>query len=95
MSDTEDAILPFSVSEDLVPLRTQKAAGALTIDFDGLLTPPLKLHEDLKEGNGGQAWPAGVTLAKHLLKYHIKGLESKSMFVCPLVFLPIPLLWYS
>lgn len=83
MADSEDEALPFDISEDLVPSRMQKSAGGLTLDFDGLLSTPLKLHEDVKEGNGGQAWPAGMTLAKFLLKYHRSELESKSMFVCP------------
>ncbi len=72
---------PFDISEDLVPSRVPKAAGNLTVDFDGLLDPPLRLHEDLKEGNGGQAWPAGMTLAKYLLKHRRREMEGKSMFV--------------
>ena len=72
---------PFNVSEDLVPSRTPKAAGILTLAFDGLLDPPLRLHEDLKDGNGGQAWPAGMVLAKYLLKHRRREMEGKSMFV--------------
>jgi protein N-lysine methyltransferase METTL21A len=79
----QDEEMPFMLSEDLVPSPVHKAAGILELDFDGQLSPPLKLHEDLKEGNGGQAWPAGMILAKYLMAHHLKDLEGKSMFVCP------------
>ncbi|KAK5091096.1 Protein-lysine N-methyltransferase efm6 [Lithohypha guttulata] len=62
----------------IVPERQNKAAGTTSTDFDGLLPKPLLLHEDLKEGCGGQLWPAGVTLAKYMLTYH-RDLRSKSI----------------
>ncbi|KAI7473401.1 S-adenosyl-L-methionine-dependent methyltransferase [Hortaea werneckii] len=71
MSDDEATSNPFdgfAISEDLVSSRTQKQAGTGEVDFDGLLQTPLKLHEDLAKGNGGQAWPAGRVLAKYLLR---------------------------
>lgn len=74
-------VFSFDISEDLVPSREQKSAGSLVLDFGGLLNPSLRLHEDLKEGNGGQAWPAGMLLATHLLKYHKNDLIGKKMFV--------------
>ncbi|KAL5120102.1 Protein-lysine N-methyltransferase efm6 [Pleosporales sp. CAS-2024a] len=49
MSDSEENDV-FGVSQDLVPPAPIKPAGASEIDFDGLLSPPLKLHEDLKNG---------------------------------------------
>ncbi|EAT87317.1 hypothetical protein SNOG_04926 [Parastagonospora nodorum SN15] len=49
MSDSEEYDV-FGVSQDLVPPAPIKPAGASEIDFDGLLSPPLKLHEDLKNG---------------------------------------------
>ena len=58
-----------AVSEDLTPLPTLKAKGDTVIDFDGQLVPALKLHEDVRTGCGGQTWPAGMVLAKHLLRY--------------------------
>ncbi|KAF2092361.1 hypothetical protein NA57DRAFT_82390 [Rhizodiscina lignyota] len=80
ISDPESAETnPFNISEDFVPSRTHKAAGILTVDFDGLLDPPLRLQEDLKEGNGGQAWPAGMVLAKYLLRHQRKDIEGRSM----------------
>ncbi|MCJ1340053.1 hypothetical protein MMC09_005347 [Bachmanniomyces sp. S44760] len=60
--------LPFSISEDLVPVRAAKAAGITEFSFDGALDPPLKIQEDLKEGCGGQVWPAGMVLARFLLE---------------------------
>ncbi|KAK1150348.1 Protein-lysine N-methyltransferase efm6 [Aspergillus melleus] len=48
----------FEVSESLVPMRDLKAAEQNTVSFDGLLAEPLILKEDLKEGCGGQLWPA-------------------------------------
>jgi len=41
--------------------------------FDGLLSSPLKLHEDLAKGCGGRIWPAGETLAKYLLRRYGGG----------------------
>ncbi|RPA95591.1 hypothetical protein L873DRAFT_1697667 [Choiromyces venosus 120613-1] len=48
--------------------------------FDGLLSSPVKLHEDLAKGCGGQIWPAGETLAKYLLRRYGRnsnGLKGK------------------
>lgn len=72
----------FAISEDLVESRQHKAAGDSSIDFDGLLHShhPLRLHEDLKQGCGGQLWPAGMVLAKYLLRKH-QNLQGQSMFV--------------
>jgi protein N-lysine methyltransferase METTL21A len=70
----------LSISEDLVPSRSVKHAGTTEISFEGLLDPPLKLYEDLKEGCGGQLWPAGKVLAGHLLR-RIGSLDHKTMFV--------------
>ena len=52
-----------------MPEPTHKTAGITSLDFDGLLSSPLVLHEDLQEGCGGQLWPAGMTLAKYLLQH--------------------------
>ncbi|TKA69943.1 hypothetical protein B0A49_09954 [Cryomyces minteri] len=42
----------FNISEDLVQSPVHKAAGTSSLDFDGLLSTPLKLHEDLSGGCG-------------------------------------------
>ena len=63
----ESLHVSFNVSEDLSPTRPAKAAGATDVSFSGQLNPPLVIHEDLKEGCGGQLWPAGMCLAKFLL----------------------------
>jgi len=62
------ASLPLA--EDLTPLPEYKAAGTASLDLDGLLTEPLQLHEDVRDGCGGQLWPAGLLLAKHMLRHH-------------------------
>ena len=62
-------ISPLDFGEDLAPLPEYKEAGTTQVDFSGLLDEPLKLHEDLKSGCGGQLWPAGMVLAKHMLRY--------------------------
>jgi hypothetical protein len=80
MSDSEENDV-FGVSQDLVPPAPMKAAGASEIDFDGLLSPPLKLHEDLKNGCGGQLWPAGMVLSKYILRKHARELAGKEMYV--------------
>lgn len=72
----------FDISEDIAQSPTHKAAGTSLVDFDGLLTPPLRLHEDLSEGCGGQLWPAGMLLGKYLLREPQKeGLKDKKMSV--------------
>lgn len=69
-SDSDLSLKEFTgiISEDLVDLRPPKPAGTTELDFDGLLPSQLKLHEDLKEGCGGQLWPAGMVLTKYLLR---------------------------
>lgn len=76
-SDSEN--LPFDISEELVQPRQRKAAGTQDFDLDGLLQPPLKLHEDVRNGNGGQVWPAGMTLATYLLRVKRDDIVGKSM----------------
>jgi hypothetical protein len=66
---------PLAFGEDLAPLPAYKSAGITQVDFAGLLGEPLKLHEDLKTGCGGQLWPAGMVLAKHMLRYHKDRLQ--------------------
>jgi hypothetical protein len=63
------------------PLPAYKEAGTAGFDFSGLLTKPLKLHEDLTSGCGGQTWPAGMVLAKHMLRYHRDDLRRARMWV--------------
>lgn len=70
------------VDEALVPVADFKRAGTSSLNFDGLLSSPIQLHEDLKEGCGGQLWPAGVVLTKYLLKSpRWESMEGKKMFV--------------
>jgi len=80
MSDSEDNNI-FGVSEDLVAPAAIKPAGVSEIDFDGLLSPPLKLQEDLKNGCGGQLWPAGMVLSKYMLRKHRGDLVGKTMYL--------------
>ncbi|KAH8782591.1 putative methyltransferase-domain-containing protein [Hyaloscypha finlandica] len=61
---------PLSIGEYFTPVPTYKVASTTAIDFSGLLETPLKLHEDLKTGCGGQLWPAGMVLAQQMLRYH-------------------------
>jgi protein N-lysine methyltransferase METTL21A len=75
---------PVALSEDLAPLPNLKTKGNTDITFDGQLSHPLKLHEDVRTGCGGQTWPAGMVLGKHLLRYHRDELQTARM----LVFLP-------
>ena len=71
----------LNISESLAPPRELKAAATTDISFDGLLKEPLLLKEDLKDGCGGQLWPAGMTLAKYLLSHHATDLSDKTMWV--------------
>lgn len=83
MSPESDPDAPFNVSDSLAPPRVNKSAGTTTTTFDGLLKEPLLLKEDLKNGCGGQLWPAGMVLAKYLLCRHSSTLSDKTMLVFP------------
>lgn len=72
---------PLAVGVDLAPLPVYKAAGTGALDFSGLLAQPLRLYEDLSSGCGGQTWPAGMVMAKHMLRYHQKDLRESRMWV--------------
>ncbi|KAE8376476.1 putative methyltransferase-domain-containing protein [Aspergillus bertholletiae] len=69
----------FDVSESLVPARDLKRVGHTEISFGGLLKEPLILKEDLKEGCGGQLWPAGMVLARYLLHQHRSSFNNKTI----------------
>lgn len=84
--ETEPFLL---VTEDLVPSLPPNLPKTTTLDFSGLLTPPLILQTDLKEGCGGQLWPAGRVLAKYLLQCKMDQLRGKTMFVRSDAFLPL------
>ncbi|ODH24697.1 hypothetical protein ACO22_05286 [Paracoccidioides brasiliensis] len=71
--------LPLAISESLVPVRESKAAGTALLSLDGLLDPPLQIKEDLKEGCGGKLWPAGIVLAKYMLRRHKSDLGGKTI----------------
>jgi hypothetical protein len=80
MSDSEENDVFGVRQEELTPPAFMKLAGSSEIDFDGLLSPPLKLHEDLKKGCGGQLWPAGMVLTKYMLRKHKDDLPGKTMY---------------
>lgn len=71
----------FTVDEDYVQSPTHHLALTSAVDFNGLLDAPLVLHQDLRNGNGGQLWPAGVILTKYLLRIKRDELRQASMFV--------------
>lgn len=69
-------------SEELVQSPIHIPAQTGLIDFDGFLEPALVLSQDLTSGNGGQAWPAGIVLAKYLLRSTARDtLKTSSMSV--------------
>ena len=87
--DNNNDTFDLAISEDLVQSPAHQAAATSTLDFDGLLQPAetaLKLHQDLANGNGGKAWPAGVVLAKYLLRRKRDELRGASMSVRPRAF---------
>lgn len=84
-SDSDDlSIKSFSgitsIGESLVPAQEAKQVSITEISLNGLLKRPLKLKEDLKEGCGGQLWPAGMVLARYMLRYHQSDLAHKTMY---------------
>lgn len=71
---------PLDLAKELaVPLPQYKAAKTSNFDISGLLSTPLRLREDLTTGCGGQTWPAGMVLAKHMLRYHRDDLKEARM----------------
>lgn len=80
MADTgfDDPLI--SITEDLVPSIAPKPPSTTSIDFSGLLSPPLLLQDDPTEC-GGQLWPAGMVLAQYLLRCKMSALKDKTMFV--------------
>jgi protein N-lysine methyltransferase METTL21A len=67
------------VADELTPLPDYKIPTTSKLDFDGLLAKPLLVHEDLTSGCGGQTWPAGMVLAKHMLRYQRENLQVARM----------------
>jgi hypothetical protein len=80
-SDSEGESSSLTLTEGYTPLPVYKDAGMAVTDFGGLLpaNKPLRLREDLKEGCGGQLWPAGMVLASYMLRYRAEGLRGKRM----------------
>jgi protein N-lysine methyltransferase METTL21A len=78
-AESLELALTLPIGEDLTPLPEYKAASTLSLDFDGLLSKPLLVYEDLTSGCGGQTWPAGIMLAKHILRYHRDELRDARM----------------
>lgn len=71
---------PLTFADDMtLPLPAYKAAETSEFDIAGLLSTPLRLREDLTSGCGGQTWPAGMVLAKHMLRYHREDLRDARM----------------
>lgn len=70
----------FLVSEDLVPSNPQIPSQTTTIDFGGLLNPPLVLQTNEAEC-GGKLWPGGMVLVNYLLRTRTAELAGKTMFV--------------
>lgn len=83
VSPDSNSDAPLNVSDSLAPPRVNKTAGTTSLTFDGLLREPLLLKEDLKDGCGGQLWPAGMVLAQYLLSQHSSDLSGKTMSVIP------------
>lgn len=77
--NSDNGFDPLAFDQDLTPLPVYKAAGDAALNFGGLLPASLRVHEDLASGCGGQTWPAGVVLARHMLRYHRDDLEDASM----------------
>jgi len=76
--DSED---DFTIGEDFVASPERKAPQTSRINFDGVLQPGVVLHQDLANGNGGQAWPAGMVLTKYLLRKKRDEMRGASMSV--------------
>ncbi|KAL9045942.1 MAG: hypothetical protein Q9214_001105 [Letrouitia sp. 1 TL-2023] len=62
----------LTVTEELVPAPLPTSPSTISLDFDGLLNPPLILQDDPTEC-GGQLWPGGMVLAQYLLRCKLIG----------------------
>lgn len=80
MSASQSELLAISITEDLVPSTASKCPSVTSIDFDGLLNPPLLLQDDPTEC-GGQLWPGGMVLATYLLRTKMTELQGRAMLV--------------
>lgn len=78
-SPLEKEFDPLTFDLDLTPLPEYKATADAALDFGGLLSTPLKVHEDRAKGCGGQTWIAGETLTRHMLRYHRHDLKDARM----------------
>ncbi|KAF1928787.1 uncharacterized protein M421DRAFT_62333 [Didymella exigua CBS 183.55] len=78
-SDDEENDIFGAHQLDFVPPAPLKTAGLAEVDFDSVLSPPLKVHEDLTNGCGGQLWPAGMVLGKYMLRKHKDDLAGKTI----------------
>jgi hypothetical protein len=74
-------ISALDIGVEFAALPEYRETGITRIGFGGLLTPPLQLREDLSSGCGGQTWPAGMLLAKHMLKYHQDNIRNARVYV--------------
>jgi len=81
----------FSVSEELAPSNSNKQSTIVSLDFNGLLNPPLRLQTDTTEC-GGQVWHGGTVLAEYLIQQDLESMEGKVMFVCSKITMSSPLL---
>lgn len=71
---------PLGITLDLTPLPTYKEPCMTEVTLDGLLPRgALLLREDLSAGCGGQTWPAGMVLARHMLRYRGGDLGQERM----------------
>ncbi|SPO06708.1 related to putative N2,N2-dimethylguanosine tRNA methyltransferase [Cephalotrichum gorgonifer] len=68
---------PLDITQDLTPLPVYKEVIVSKPTFDGLLSQPVELREDLSSGCGGQTWQAGMVLGKHMLRYHATDLGQE------------------
>ena len=75
----------LTITESLIPSRPLASPTTISLSFSGLLDPRLLLHVDPSEC-GGQLWPAGMVLAKYLLRCKLPDLRGKTMFVCSACF---------
>ncbi|KAI5307429.1 hypothetical protein KEM55_008305 [Ascosphaera atra] len=79
----EDSTDTTFLTTSLVPERSDNPVpvpSTTEISFDGLLADPLQIKQDLRNGCGGQTWPAGMVLSKYMLRMNRHDLIHKSMY---------------
>ncbi|KAI5288776.1 Methyltransferase-like protein 21D [Ascosphaera aggregata] len=75
----QDSFEHSLLTTSLVPERFDTPSATTSVHFNHLLSPPILISQDLRNGCGGQTWPAGMVLSKYMLRNHSNDLSNKTV----------------